>query len=56
MTYDSIGKSASMHLIEFKSAKYFEKDIILPYCHKRGHELLPHCHKNKQLIGMNNDL
>ena len=21
-----------MHLIEFKSDKYFEKDIILPYC------------------------
>ena len=33
MTYDLIGKSASIHLIEFKSTKYFEKDIILPYCH-----------------------
>ena len=33
MTYDSIGKSAGMHLIEFKSAKYFGKDIILLYCH-----------------------
>ena len=33
MTYDSIEKSASMDLIEFKSAKYFEKDIILHYCH-----------------------
>ena len=36
MTYDSIGKSASIHLIEYKSAKYFEKDIILPNFHKRG--------------------
>ena len=26
-----MGKSTSMHLIEFKNAKYFEKDI-LPYC------------------------
>ena len=25
MTYDSMWKSTSMHLIEFKSAKYFEK-------------------------------
>ena len=33
MTYDSMGKSASMHLIEFARAKYFEKEIILPYCH-----------------------
>ena len=33
MTYDSMEKSASVHLIEFARAKYFEKDIILPYCH-----------------------
>ena len=32
MTLDSMGKSASMHLIEFMRAKYFEKDIILPCC------------------------
>ena len=25
MTYDSMWKSESMHLIEFKSTKYFEK-------------------------------
>ena len=31
MTSDSIGKGATMHLTEFKSAKYFGKDI-LPYC------------------------
>ena len=49
-------KSASMHLIKFKNAKYFEKDIILPYCHQRGQELLQHCHKSNQLVGMNNDL
>ena len=30
MTYDLIEKTASMHLIEFKNVKYFEKDIILP--------------------------
>ena len=30
MTYDSNGKRASIHLIEFTNAKYFEKDIILP--------------------------
>ena len=28
MTYDSMGKSVRMHLIEFKNAKYFGKDII----------------------------
>ena len=32
MTYDSMGKSASTHLIEYTRAKYFEKGIILPYC------------------------
>ena len=31
MTYDSIGKNASMLFIVFKGDKYFEKDIILPY-------------------------
>ena len=25
-------ESASMHLIKFKNTKYFEKDIVLPYC------------------------
>ena len=33
MTSDLMGKSASMNLIKLKNAKYFEKDIILPYCH-----------------------
>ena len=33
MTYDSMVKRASMHLIEFTNAKYFAKDIILPYSH-----------------------
>ena len=56
MTYDSMGKSASIHLIKFKNAKYFEKDIILPYCHKHSQGLPQHCHKRNQLVGMNNDL
>ena len=33
MTYDSMEKSGSMPLIAFTRAKYFEKDIILPYYH-----------------------
>ena len=33
VTYDSMGKRANMHLTELNSIKYFEKDIILPYCH-----------------------
>ena len=33
MTYDLMGKCASIFLIEFTRDKYFEKDIILPYCH-----------------------
>ena len=33
MTYDSMVKSASRHLIEITRAKYFEKDIIRLYCH-----------------------
>ena len=45
-----------MHLIEFKNAKYFGKDIILPYCHKRGQGLPQHCHMSNQLVGINNDL
>ena len=30
MTSDSNGKGATMHLTEFKSAKYFEKTLFYP--------------------------
>ena len=56
MTYHSMGNCASMHLIEFTGTRYFEKDIILPYCHQRNQDLPQHCHKSNQLVGVNNDL
>ena len=50
-------KRDSMYLIEFTGAKYFERDIILPYWkRKRGQELPQHCHKRNHLVGMNSDL
>ena len=44
MTYDSMWKSASMHLIEFKSSKYFEKrhySTLVPLKQPSTHPTLP---------------
>ena len=52
MIYDSVQKSTSMHLIEFKSAKHFEKTLFYPTATKEA----KCCHKSNQLVGMNKDL